>query len=120
MTSPQTLWRGNRACSNRATRSPRCAQNAPAVVPAGPPPTTITSKSLMTDENDAGVDAAETEAVGQDAVHAGVTTLAGNVVKVAVGVRLSQIQRRRQVIMFQRKAADGDLNRPRCTEWMGI
>ena len=38
MTSPQTLWRGNRACSNSATCNPRCAQAAAAVAPAGPPP----------------------------------------------------------------------------------
>src|ERR1700685_1344964 len=112
MTSPQTLWRGNRECSKRATRSPRWAHNAAAVAPPGPPPTTITSKSPMAGQNDAGVDASKTKAIGENAIHPRTAARVGDAVKAVLRIRLRQVERRRQVIVFQRQAANGDLDCP--------
>src|SRR5260370_10567859 len=45
--SPQTFSRGNFSRSRTTVRSPAAAQNAPELDPAGPPPTTSTSKSSI-------------------------------------------------------------------------
>src|SRR5664279_6586779 len=46
MRSPHALSRGNAALSTRATRAPPCAKTSAAMLPAGPDPTTSTSKRL--------------------------------------------------------------------------
>src|ERR1043166_6416195 len=118
MTSPQTLWRGKLLCSSSATDSPRLGQNAAAVEPAGPPPTTMTSNSFTPAQHDAGVDAAETEAVGQNEIHVGLTADVWHAVEICV--RFVEMERRRQEIVFDGKTTDRRLNRSGRSERMSM
>src|SRR5271155_2228110 len=78
------------------------------------------SKLLMAGKDDTGVNTAETEAVGENAVHAHVAAGVGDVVQVALGIRLRQVKGWRQGIVLQGQATNRDFDRSRRAERMGM
>ena len=69
-------------------------------------------RPLWPPQYDARINAAKPEGIGQNGIHAGVPSLVPNVVQVALGVGVTQVDRRWQIIALQRQAAYRESNAP--------
>src|SRR5205085_1335107 len=99
--SPHSLSRGKMARSTRRTRRPARASRIAVMLPAGQAPTMTTSGGTGKDQG--GVLRPDSEAVAQRRLDLRRTWLIGNEVHVAGGIRIVEVDCRRQDPALQRQ-----------------